>query len=234
MPADGWLGTARVESARVVPSLPYDTDGIGYAVCGRSDVPELIGLLSRTFAAHDPPAMAVGLTPEELAAYLETVTRTAADDGLTIVARDLESGKLAGVLLTMDAAVDQGPMDGLSPKLEPIMDIFDQLYALVVPSAPPVPGEALNLLMLGVADGFARRGIAQELVRRCLTNGARHGYRRAVTTATNPVSRHIFGKLGFTTLGVASYADYRRDGVAVFASIADQGGPMAMEREITA
>jgi hypothetical protein len=29
------------------------------------------------------------------------------------------------------------------------------------------------------------------------------------------------------------YAKYRRDGVAIFASIADQGGPMAMEREIT-
>jgi ribosomal protein S18 acetylase RimI-like enzyme len=217
----------------VVPSLPYKTDGIGYAVCSPSDVPELIGLLSRTFAANDPPAMVVGLTPEELAAYLETVTGTAADDGLTIVARDLESRGMAGALLTMDATVDQGPMEGLSPKLEPIVDIFDQLYALVVPSAPPEPGEALNLLMLGVADQFARRGIAQELVRRCLTNGARRGYGRAVTTATNPVSQHIFGKLGFKTLAVAPYVDYRRDGVAVFASIADQGGPMAMECEIT-
>ena len=123
-------------------------------------------------------------------------------------------------------------MHGLSPKFEPIMDIFDQLSSLLGPLASPAPGEALNLSMLGVADSFARRGIAQELVRTSLANGAQRRYRQALTTATNPTSQHIFRKLGFTARAQASYADYRRDGVAVFASVADAGGPMLMARDI--
>ena len=87
--------------------------------------------------------------------------------------------------------------------------------------------------MLGVADAFAGRGIAQELVRASLANGAQRGFRRAVTIATNPVSQHIFRKLGFAALATTSYADYRHDGKAVFASIADRGGPVAMARDIT-
>jgi hypothetical protein len=46
------------------------------------------------------------------------------------------------------------------------------------------------------------------------------------------VSQHIFGKLGFVTRAQVSYADYRRAGVAVFAWIAEHGGPMAMVRHL--
>ena len=133
-------------------------------------------------------------------------------------------------MLTLDAADDPPPIDGLSSKFEPVMDIFGQLDAQLETTAPPEPGEGLSILMLGVADGFARRGIAQELIRTALHNGAARGYRWAVTTATNPVSQHIFRKPGFTTIAQASYTDCRWRGDAVFASIGDAGGPMAMRR----
>ena len=208
------------------------TDGIRYALCESADVPEVVRLLARTFAANDPPAVAVGLTPDELEAYLARAARGAGSDGLTFVARDLESGQLAGALLALDAATPPPSVDGLSPKFTPVMEIFGQLDAEIPDASPPAPGRIVNLLMLGVADGFARRGIAQELVRTCLANGLRAGYRQATTTATNPVSQHIFRKLGFATRAGVSYGDYRRDGVAVFASIADAGGPMTMTRDL--
>jgi len=51
--------------------------------------------------------------------------------------------------------------------------------------------------LLGVAEQFARRKIGQHLVATCLANGADRGSTMAVTEATNPVSQHIFGQLGF-------------------------------------
>jgi len=199
-------------------------------MCTRDEVPELIGLLSSTFAAHDPPAVAVGLTPDDLQAYLAPYGAIAGGNNMTTLARDFKSGELAGALLTLDAAADPGLADRLSAKFEPIMGIFSLLESRTE-SSQPEPGETLSLLMLGVADNHVRRGIAQELVRQSLGTGAAHGYGHAVTVATNPVSQHIFRKLGFVTLATTSYADYRQDGVAVFSSIVDQGGPMLMARD---
>jgi ribosomal protein S18 acetylase RimI-like enzyme len=85
---------------------------------------------------------------------------------------------------------------------------------------------------LGVAEQFARRKIGQHLVATCLANGADRGYTTAFTEATNPVSQHIFGQLGFQTRATRSYRDYRLDGWAPFASISEQGGPMTMDRDI--
>jgi ribosomal protein S18 acetylase RimI-like enzyme len=215
-----------------------EVEGIRYAVCREADLAELIPLVARTFATNDPPAVAVGLTADELEAYLARAAGDAGRDGLTIVARAVATGQLAGALLALDAAADPASIDGLSPKLEPVMGIFAALDAALDEELggpqPPVAGQTLYLLMLAVADGFARRGIAQELVRACLANGARLGYRRAETTATNLVSQHIFGKLGFVTRAQVSYAGYRHQGRAVFASIADVGGPIAMARDFLA
>jgi ribosomal protein S18 acetylase RimI-like enzyme len=213
---------------------PVDPAAISYAVCEPADVPEIVHLLARTFAANDPPARAAGLTPEDLVAYLERATRSAAVDGLTIVARVAASGQLAGTVLVVDGSTPPPQIDGLSPRFEPVMGIFGELDTQLGEVAPAEPGHQLYLLMLGVADAFARRGIAQELVRTALANGVSLGYREAATTATNQVSQHIFGKLGFARRAQVAYADYRHQGVAVFASIADAGGPMIMTRDVRA
>jgi hypothetical protein len=47
------------------------------------------------------------------------------------------------------------------------------------------------------------------------------------------VSQHIFHKLGFVDRVDRSYQHHQFDGRAVFASIAEQGGPILMDRPIT-
>jgi len=149
------------------------------------------------------------------------------------VARDPVSGDVAGAMLTEDAATPPPDgMAGLSEKFGPIFDLFGLLDAQL--AEPPItePGVALHLFLLGVDPRFAGQGIAQRLVEEALANGAARGYRAAIAEATNRTSQHIFAKLGFVTRAATSYADYRRDGVAVFASIAEHGGPMSMFRDL--
>lgn len=146
-------------------SLPRDLERIRYAVCESSDMPELIGLISETFTANDPPARAVGLTRIDFQAYLTIVFRSAGTDGLSIVARHPETGEMAGALLAQDAATPEpSGVDRLSPKFIPIMEILASLDAQRADAPPPLPGFDLHLFMLGVADAYSGRGIGQELV----------------------------------------------------------------------
>jgi ribosomal protein S18 acetylase RimI-like enzyme len=210
-------------------ALPYEVDGIRYAVCQAEDVGALVPLLARAFAGHDPPAVALGLTVEDFVPYMAAVTAGRVSVGLTIVARDLASGNLAGGLAAEDAALP-AQLDPriLSPKFAPMYELIGDMDATITDPVPIEPGSVLHVFMLGVAEPFARRGIAQCLVDACLANAAALGYRVAVTEATNLVSQHIFAKRGFVTRAEASYADYRRDGTATFGSIADQGGVKSM------
>lgn len=151
-------------------------------------------------------------------------------EGLTIVARRADTGEMIGALLTEDGA--SGPPDGmdrLSRKFDPIFHILGQL-AEDGTEAAVRPGESLHLFLLGVAESAGGSGVAQRLVSICLENGARRGYRRAVTEATNEVSQHVFRKLGFSDRAYRPYGEHRFEGRAVFASIAQHGGPILMQR----
>jgi len=138
---------------------------------------------------------------------------------------------MIGALLTEDSASEppQG-MDRLSAKFNPIFDILGQLDAAYRGGQAVSAGESLHLFLLGVARRFAGQGVAQQLVAECLANGVRRGYRLAVTEATNRTSQHIFRKQGFVDRVRRSYRDHRFDGQAVFAPIAEHGGPILMDK----
>ena len=213
--------------------LPYDDAGVRYAVCDPADVPELIQLLALTFTESDPPAVAVSLTLAEFEAFVTLVAAPESTQGLTIVARDLATGVLAGAQLNEDAATPRpNGLAALSAKFDPIFDLFGQLDDQLAESPVTAPGTVLHLFLVGIDSRFRGRGIARRLVQAALSHGSAMGYTTAITEATNRTSQHICGKAGFTIRAQASYADYRRDGVAVFASISEHGGPAAMVREL--
>ena len=121
-------------------------------------------------------------------------------------------------------------MDQLSAKFNPIFDILGQLDAAYRGVQAVSAGESLHLFLLGIARRFAGQGVAQQLVAECLANGARRGYRVAVTEATNRTSQHIFRKQGLVDRGPAVLPGHRFDGQAVFAAIAEHGGPILMDK----
>ena len=206
---------------------------IEYVTYSDSDEAEMVRLLGTVFSRRDPPAVAVGLEPSEFESFVRLFCPKAAVEGLTIVARVASTGELVGALLTEDSASD--PPEGiheLSKKFEPIFDILGQLDTEYRSERTVRPGESLHLFLLGVSESVGGRGVAQKLVETCLKNGTSRGYRRAVTEATNKVSQHIFRKQGFVERVRRSYGTHRFDGRAVFASIAEHGGPILMDKEL--
>jgi ribosomal protein S18 acetylase RimI-like enzyme len=207
-------------------SVPHTFD-----VYTAGDEDEMALLLAEVFAERDPPAVAVGLTPLEFEPLVRLFCPKAAEDGLTIVARSGETGALIGALLTEDATSPPPPgVEILSPKFDPIFDILGRLDADYKAERLPEPGEALHLFLLGVDARYAGQGVAQQLVATCLANGARCGYRAAITEATNRTSQHVFRKQGFIERVRGSYAEHLFDGTSWFTSIAEHGGPILMDK----
>ncbi len=211
-----------------------EQSAINYGVYATSDEAEMAQILGDVFSHRDPPAVAAGLTSAEFDAFVRLFCPKAEAEGLTIVARSAGTGEMVGALLAEDSAsTPPDGLDRLSAKFNPIFDILGQLDTEYRGGRSPHPGESLHLFLLGVAQRFAGQGVAHQLVAACLENGARRGYRVAVTEATNKASQHIFRKQGFVERARRSYRDHRFDGRAVFASIGDDGGPILMDKELT-
>lgn len=204
---------------------------VKYGVCTASDTDEMAQLLGEEFARRDPPAVAACVTPSEFETFVRLYCPKAGTEGLSIVARCVETGEMCGALLCEDS-VSQMPkgIDRLSPKFDPIFDILGQLGEEYRNVQDPQPGDSIHLFLLGVSRRFSGKGIASKLVAESLTNGASRGYRISVTEATNRVSQHIFRKHGFVERARRSYRDYQFDGQTVFESISEEGGPMLMDR----
>ena len=208
-----------------------DSGQIEYGVYVPSDGDAMTKLLAEVFSRHDPPAVATGITASEFETFVRLLCPQVAVEGLTIVARLAGSGKLVGAALTEDSATSlpEG-VERLSVKFNPIFDILSQLETEYRGSRELHPHEWLHVFLLGVSDRVAGRGVAQQLVAACLENGRRRGYSMAVTEATNRVSQHIFRKQGFIERVKRSYGEHLFDGRKVFASIAEHGGPILMDK----
>lgn len=210
-----------------------ESESIKYSVCPEGAVDAMNGLLAEVFSRSDPPAVAVGVTALEFRAFVDLFCSQASGEGLTIVAHLADSGQLVGALFTEDAASPlPGCLEQLSSKFDPIFDILGQLDEEYRNDSEIEHGEQLHLFLLGVSPLVGGRGVAQELIRVCLENGSRLGYRVAVTEATNKVSQHIFRKAGFLERAERSYKTHRFEGQAVFSSIGEQGGPILMDRAL--
>jgi len=206
---------------------------IEYGVYTSSYEDEMATLLGEVFARRDPLAFGAGVTPKEFEAFVRLFLPKANTERLTIVARFADTGELVGAMLNEDCASEMPDgLDRLSPSFDPIFDILGQLDEEYSKDREISPGEAVHLFLLGVSDVAAGRGVAQELVVASLKHGLERGYRLAVTEATNKASQHIFRKLGFEERVKGSYGEYRFGGEAFFASIADHGGPILMDKKL--
>ena len=206
---------------------------IEYGLYTEADEDEMVRLLATVFPAHDPPAVAVELSPSEFEPFVRALCPRAAAEALTVVARTRETGEIVGALLTEDSAPHSPEtFRRLSPKFGPIFDLLGQLETEYRAGRAPRPGEAAHLFLLGVDARFGGRGIAQGLVTAVLAHASARGYRVAVTEATNRRSQHVFRKLGFRERVRRSYVEHRFRDLAWFGSIADQGGPILMTRDL--
>lgn len=206
-------------------------DGIVYGLLEAADEPEMIQVLADAFSRHDPPAVALGLSASDIAQIVKSFAPKVLAEELTIVARDA-AGRMVGVMFTEDFGTPSPDLGALPEGFEAIGMLLDRLDLPYRETHDVVPGSHLHLLMVAVSDVATRAGVAQTLIRVCVDQGAKRGYRWAIAEATGVVSQHIFRKLGFIELDVVPYGEFEVNGQRVFATIADHRGAVLMERSV--
>jgi ribosomal protein S18 acetylase RimI-like enzyme len=196
-------------------------------------VDPMIDLIASVFSAAEPPSVAMSVTSADLSEFLQMLAPRALEDGLTVIARSSGSRRLVGALLTDDLAVPP-PLDPqrFSHRFLPIFAMLESMDQRYCNGKELRAGEHLHLFMLAVDPGFGGQGIAQRMVGRCVENGARKGYRWAVTEATGVVSQRVFGKLGFEERFRIRYRDFQHQDQAVFAGITQHDGAALMVKEL--
>jgi hypothetical protein len=202
-----------------------------YDVFSAAAEEEVALLLGQAFSTREPIGIAVGFTAEEFAAFVRLQMQASQTQELTIVARRADTGEIVGALLANDGASSSGGERELGEKFAMVGSILGKLVE-TYGGVYPAPGEMLHLFLLGVCGREERMGIGQELVAACIANGVRKGYRRAAAECTSRVSQHIFRKLGFEDRGTISYAEHEFNGCRIFASVAEHGGPVRMEKTL--
>jgi GNAT superfamily N-acetyltransferase len=206
---------------------------VDYDVAKPLHVEEIVRLLAAVFSETEPPAVAMGLSFREMEQFLSLFAPRAVAEGLTIVARDRVTGKLAGVLLTDDFAAPPAlELNQISAKFRPIFSMLEILDEQYRQGKMISAGEYLHLFMLGVDGEFAGRGIGQGLVKACLDNGIRKGYRMAVTEATGIVSQRVFRKNGFVDRFSVAYGNFTHEDKFVFASIQGHEYAILMDKSL--
>jgi ribosomal protein S18 acetylase RimI-like enzyme len=207
--------------------------GVEYGVLESAELPAMTHLLADVFSRFDPPAVAIGLPYTQVHGLVAAFGPQALAQQLSIVALEASSGALVGALLVGDFATP--PPEGVleaAPAFEPIGALLDSLDERYRANYVVAQGSHLHLFMLGVAEQASGRGIAHNLIATCLSNGRLKGYSTAITEATGSVSQHVFGKLGFSELLVASYSDFSFRGEHVFSNIHGPRGTALMIRAL--
>ncbi len=209
-------------------------NGIDYGLIERADIGEMEDLLASVFSRSDPPAVAAGLSFDQVHELVRLYGERAPEDFLTVIAKSQGSGRLVGAMLSDDFA--SPPPDHLDNLLQGnfksiavLLESLDNQYRHV---QKVDPGKILHLLMLGVAPDFGGRGIARMLVQQTLENGKRRGYERAVTEATGNVSQHIFRHQGFVERFRIPYKEFLHDGKRPFNTISDHEAIILLERDL--
>ncbi len=208
-------------------------ESVVYDIANQLDVEDVVHLIAAMFSQADPLAVAMGLSFRNLEHFLQPFAPRTIADELTLVARSRDTRKLVGVLLTDDFAFPPAvDLKQVSAKFLPIFSILETLDEQFRKGTAISPGEYLHLFMLAVDHRFSGHGIGQGLLKACLGNGFRKGYRKALTEATGTVSQHVFRKQGFRGRFSVAYRDFMYEGKTVFASIQGHESAILMDRSL--
>lgn len=211
----------------------HESRGVRYRVLQPPDVEEMTAFLADTFSRAEPMGHALSLPAEVVRQVVSVFAPRAVEDGLTLVARDGGTGEMVGALLADDfAAPPPEGIDTVDERFRPVAALLEELDARYRAGRRMLPGEYLHLALLGVSPAAAGRRVGQNLVELCMENGARRGYRTAVTEATGRVSQHICRKHGFVERLTCPYRSFRFEGRLVFASIRDHEAVVLMDRSL--
>ncbi len=207
---------------------PQEREGVRYELFNLQVCDAVAVVVAEAFAGYEPMMVSQNIPVDRMANYLRSLGPVLAQEELAVVARDIKTDEIVAALITRDFT-DMLSDEGEGP-INAILNALDRQY---IQTRTIRRGEYVHLNLLAVARQHTGRAVAQNVVRLCLENGIRKGYRTAVTEATGLVSQHLFREThGFVARHEISYQTFIYQGRRPFASIKKHPSVILMDKSL--
>jgi ribosomal protein S18 acetylase RimI-like enzyme len=209
-----------------------EMEGVRYELLTKDALNETAVMTAEAFACYDPVMTSLGIPSSDFAEFVRLLGPRAEEE-LTVIATDLESGQIIGAMITDDFAINPpAEIKQLGEKFEPVWALLDELDAQYKRRRILPTGKYLHFFLLAVDHQYSGRHVAQNLVQVCLENGVKKSYKVGVVEATSCVSQHIFRKFGFVDRFEVPYQTFAHQGRLVFESIKGHHGIILMDKAL--
>lgn len=182
---------------------------------GPGDVDEATRCYTGIFLEHEPLTATYRVSWSRFYPPARVYVALCAKDSLSFIARDKESGRIAGFIFCSDMSTDWASRDpgmeklySLFPEISRVLGSLEHNYKEHYPSGK---GEALHVFQAGCLQRLQGRGIAKALVSTAMENALNSGFLYAVAECTSPVSRGLFSSCGFLPVYEADPRDLPGD-----------------------
>jgi ribosomal protein S18 acetylase RimI-like enzyme len=209
--------------------LDKNNNEIIFQTMQTNDIEETATCVSQVFSNFEPMAKFLKLSFNDLYKFALPVCQKAADEKISIIAKDRKNGGVVGFIISEDfITVHPQYLEDIDNKFIYIFSLLSALNENYRKSHPVKAGEAIHILMLGVQAQYTKRHIATNLVRENLNLAKHHNFKIAVTEATGVYSQNIFRKLGFTEEFAIEYKSYNFKSQQVFSSLENPSNCLLM------
>ncbi|MGZ6416750.1 MAG: hypothetical protein ACXVDW_21400, partial [Bacteroidia bacterium] len=193
-----------------------EDNGIVYEMFQEKDLEETTKLLSEVFPRGETTVKYLKITPKQYYSVADVYCKKAIKEGLSMIARDKNTGKIVGFLLNED--FDSPKPEGIE-NIEPIvamdMSLIDDLEADL--KASKKEGEKRFHLFLGGTDiGYENKHILSTLLDESIKLAKNKNFTNLIAEPTGFATQHIMKKLGFIQKNFIEYKKFQFQGKFIF------------------
>ncbi len=196
---------------------------ISYEILKPKDAAEAARLINDVFLNHEPMSICNNPDPQKHLVLISHLVTYTAEAGLTVAARDEETGKLVGALTHRDYTLVPSP--GLPEEYIPYLNMFNAEMAICHELEEPLikkdysKGELFQPFQLAVLPGYSGKGIASGLAAQSVQLGKKLGFSAAAVECSVMGSRRAFEKNGYRLINSVSFKDFVYNDAKFYGSI---------------
>ena len=198
------------------------------------DLEETIACMVDVFPRGEPMTKAMEITSDEFYPFAEIYCKKAIKEGLSLVARNKETGNVIGFLISEDlASLPPNSIKTINEKFLPIIKLLDELDENYKQSFELNGQNILRLFMVGVNEHYEGLNLATTLIEKSLKLAMLKNYSYAIGEATSSVTQHILrDKLGFDEKFAIDYKSYTYNGKHVFNNMKNTSCCVLLEKRL--
>jgi ribosomal protein S18 acetylase RimI-like enzyme len=206
--------------------------GIVYEILQKKDLEETTLLLSEIFTGGEPSVRYFGITATEYYYFAQLFCKKGVEEGLSIIAKDKDTGKIVAFLLSedFDSSAPEG-IEKIDRKIAIDMAIVDAIEEDA--KANKKEGERrFHIFFGGTENDYGNKGIMTTLIDESIKLAKRKKFTNIIAEPTGLATQHIFKKFGFEQQKMIEYKKFIFEGKHIYENFEGPIGIILMEKRI--